>query len=171
MAILDDVKVALRIAATTNDFDTEIQDLIDAAIEDLKMAGVVADKAVDSDALIKRAIVTYCKSHFGYDNPDASRFWRSYESLKSHLVLAGDYNSYAIAFTVTDGADPIDDAYIYIDGVDVPLVTNSQGVATFRIYATGIDIDYTVSKTGYTTVNGSVYVDGQEAEAVVLNAT
>ena len=171
MAILDDVKVALRIAATTNNFDTEIQDLINAAIADLKMAGVVADKAVDSDALIKRAIVTYCKSHFGYDNPDASRFWQSYESLKSHLVLAGDYNSYAITFTVTDGADPIDDAYVYIDGVDVPLVTNSQGVATFRVYATGIDIDYTVSKTGYTTVNGSVYVDGQEAEAVTLSAT
>ena len=37
MAILDDVKVALRIAATTTDFDTEIQDLINAAIAGLKM--------------------------------------------------------------------------------------------------------------------------------------
>lgn len=170
MDILDDVKVALRIAAATASFDIEIQDLIDAAIEDLKIAGVATDKAVDSDALIKRAVVTYCKSHFGYDNPDASRFWRSYESLKSHLVLAGDYNSYAITFTVTDGVDLIDDAYIYIDGVDVPLVTNSQGVAIYRVYQSGVDVDYTVNKTGYKTVNGSVYVGGQEAEAVTLNA-
>ena len=96
MAILDDVKVALRIAATTTDFDTEIQDLINAAIEDLKMAGVATDKAVDTDPLIKRAITVYCKSHFGYDNPDASRFWRSYESLKMHLTLSADYNTEAV---------------------------------------------------------------------------
>lgn len=97
MAILDDVKVALRIAATTNDFDTEIQDLINAAIADLKMAGVVADKAVDSDALIKRAIVTYCKSHFGYDNPDAERFLESYLMLKRHLVLSVDYTEAVVS--------------------------------------------------------------------------
>lgn len=97
MAILDDVKVALRIAATTNDFDTEIQDLINAAIADLKMAGVVADKAVDSDALIKRAIVTYCKSHFGYDNPDAERFLESYLMLKRHLALSVDYTEAVVS--------------------------------------------------------------------------
>ena len=96
MAILDDVKVALRIAATTTDLDTEINDLISSAIADLKLAGVVADKAVDSDALIKRAITTYCKANFGYDNPDAERFWRSYESLKMHLTLSADYNTEAV---------------------------------------------------------------------------
>lgn len=89
--------MALRIAATTNDFDTEIQDLINAAIADLKMAGVVADKAVDSDALIKRAIVTYCKSHFGYDNPDAERFLESYLMLKRHLALSVDYTEAVVS--------------------------------------------------------------------------
>jgi len=96
MAILNDVKVALRVAATTTAFDGEINDLISAAIDDLKLAGVAADKAIETDALIKRAIVTYCKSHFGYDNPDASRFWRSYESLKMHLTLSADYNTEAV---------------------------------------------------------------------------
>jgi len=96
MAILNDVKVALRVAATTTAFDGEIQDLINAAIADLKLAGVVADKAVDTDTLIKRAITTYCKANFGYDNPDAERFWRSYESLKMHLTLSADYNTEAV---------------------------------------------------------------------------
>lgn len=96
MAVLDDVKVALRIAATTTDFDGEINDLISAAIDDLKLAGVAADKAIDTDPLIKRAITTYCKAYFGYDNPDASRFWRSYESLKMHLTLSADYNTEAV---------------------------------------------------------------------------
>lgn len=96
MAILADVKVALRIAATTADFDTEIQDLIDAAKADLKLAGVVADKAVDADPLIKRAIITYCKAYFGYDNPDADRLVESYLMLKKHLVLSVDYNTEAV---------------------------------------------------------------------------
>jgi len=96
MAILNDVKVALRVAATTTAFDGEIQDLFNAAIADLKLAGVVADKAVDTDTLIKRAITTYCKANFGYDNPDAERFWRSYESLKMHLTLSADYNTEAV---------------------------------------------------------------------------
>lgn len=97
MAILNDVKVALRIAATTTDFDTEIQDLIGAAIADLKLAGVVADKAVDTDPLIKRAIVTYCKAYFGYDNPDADRFIESYLLLKKHLVLSVDYTEAVVS--------------------------------------------------------------------------
>lgn len=91
MAILNDVKVALRVAATTTAFDGEVQDLINAAIADLKLAGVTTAKAVDTDPLIKRAIVTYCKANFGYDNPDAGRFWRSYESLKNHITLSADY--------------------------------------------------------------------------------
>jgi hypothetical protein len=96
MAILNDVKVALRVAATTTAFDGEIQDLINAAIADLKLAGVLDTKAVDTDPLIKRAIITYCKANFGYDNPDAGRFWRSYESLKMHLTLSADYNTEAV---------------------------------------------------------------------------
>ena len=96
MAILDDVKVALRIAATNTAFDGEVGDLIDAAKKDLELAGVVADKAVDTDPLIKRAIVTYCKAYFGYDNPDADRFIESYLMLKKHLVLSVDYNTEAV---------------------------------------------------------------------------
>lgn len=90
--MLNDVKLSLRII--NNHFDGEIQDLIDAARMDLKQSGVSHDKAnSDDDALIKRAITTYCKANFGYDNPDADRFAKSYEMLKQHLSLAGDYNA------------------------------------------------------------------------------
>lgn len=90
--MLNDVKVSLRI--TNNYFDNEIQDLIDAARLDLIQSGVSISKAnSDDDALIKRAITTYCKANFGYDNPDADRFTQSYKMLKIHLALAGDYNA------------------------------------------------------------------------------
>ena len=89
MAILDDVKVALRIAATNTAFDGEVDDLIDAAKNDLKLAGIT--EVNDTDALIKRAINTYCKAHYGYDNPDAERFLQSYLMLKMHLTLSTEY--------------------------------------------------------------------------------
>jgi uncharacterized phage protein (predicted DNA packaging) len=90
VAMLDDVKVALRVSHTA--LDGEISDLIAAARQDLILSGVSAAKANSStDALIKRAVTTYVKAHFGYDNPDADRLLMAYDRLKAHLTLAGDY--------------------------------------------------------------------------------
>lgn len=90
--MIEDVKQALRI--TVNAFDAEVQDLIEAARLDLIQSGISSAKANDdTDALIKRAIIVYCKSNFGYDNPDADRFYDSYVMLKQHLSLAADYRS------------------------------------------------------------------------------
>jgi uncharacterized phage protein (predicted DNA packaging) len=91
--MLADVKLALRV--TTNMFDGEIQDLIDAARLELVQSGISSEKAEDEtegiDPLIKRAITIYCKANFGFDNPDAERLQQSYEMIKQHLSLAGDY--------------------------------------------------------------------------------
>lgn len=172
MAILNDVKVALRIAATTTDFDGEINDLISAAIDDLKLAGVAADKAIDTDPLIKRAITTYCKAYFGYDNPDADRLVRAYDMLKTHLALSVDYMAYAVTFTVATAAGvKIAGATIEIEGMTVTLETNSQGVATLYTTARQSDVDYTVSKAGYADVTGSVYVDANKAVEVTMSAS
>lgn len=90
MAMLDDVKVALRI--THSALDSEINDLIAAARQDLILAGVLPAKANSStDALIKRAITTYVKGNFGFDNPDHDRLVMAYDKLKTHLTLSWDY--------------------------------------------------------------------------------
>lgn len=89
MALLDDVKQALRVSSAT--LNQEITDLIEAAKEDLQISNVDAETLTDADPLIKRAIITYCKAHFGYNNPDADRFMVAYESLKSHLSLSADH--------------------------------------------------------------------------------
>ena len=90
--MLDDVKTALRVSGTS--LDTEIQDLIEAAKADLQLSGVHPDKAKDDgDPLIRRAIVVYCKAHFGYDNPEAERFQQSYDMLKAHLTLSQEYTT------------------------------------------------------------------------------
>ena len=61
MNILQAAKLALRI--TTTAFDEQISDLIDAALLDLETAGVTY---VDpNDALVRQAVITYVRMHFG----------------------------------------------------------------------------------------------------------
>lgn len=93
MAILDDVKGALRIS--NNAYDIEITGLIDAAKADLKMAGVYFVE-IPLHALIQRAIILYVKSNFGFDNPDADRLNDSYIMLKQHLCLSVDFKEVVV---------------------------------------------------------------------------
>ena len=44
-------------------------------------------------ALIKRAIILYCKANFGLDNKDSEKYNKSYDLLKQHLALSGDYKN------------------------------------------------------------------------------
>jgi uncharacterized phage protein (predicted DNA packaging) len=89
--ILDEVKMALRI--TSDAFNTEISSIIEAAKSDLKLTGVSEIKTYDieKDSLVKRAVILYCKSQFGLDNPDSDKYQRAYDSLKIHLVLSQEY--------------------------------------------------------------------------------
>ena len=87
--MLEDVKDALR--ENGNDSDSEILDLIESAKLDLEISGV--NKIIDTDPLIKRAIILYCKTHFGYEDVNMSlRLQEAYISLKQHLSLSKDYN-------------------------------------------------------------------------------
>ncbi|MFB8328083.1 head-tail connector protein [Bacillus wiedmannii] len=88
--ILEVVKKALRVSH--NALDDEIDDLIEAARTDLKLSGVSGFKSNDdTDPLIKRAIIMYTKSNFTSDAKESERFQLSYNMLKNHLTLAGDY--------------------------------------------------------------------------------
>lgn len=90
MALIDDVKDALRISGS--DLNTEVTDLINAAQSDLKLSGILSSKAASTtDPLIRRAVVVYCKANFGWDNPEAERFQKSYDMIKQHLCLSQEY--------------------------------------------------------------------------------
>lgn len=87
--MIDKVKLALRI--TTNAFDEEIADLIEAALKDLGIAGVANDDI--TDPLIIRAVITYCKCHFG--EPDEyDRLKRSYDEQKAQMSMATGYTTW-----------------------------------------------------------------------------
>lgn len=88
--MIDVVKKAVRISH--NALDDELEDLIEASRYDLNLSGVSHLKANDdTDPLIKRAIITYVKANFISDAKEAERFLASYNMLKNHLTLAGDY--------------------------------------------------------------------------------
>jgi len=86
--MLNKVKLALRI--NNNAYDNEISDLISACKKELELAGIASSNIVDTDEMIIQAVIYYCKANFGYDNPDAERYIKSYESLKAFLCL--NYN-------------------------------------------------------------------------------
>ena len=89
---LDKVKMALRI--TTNAYDEELTDLIEAAKLDLGIAGVLLPSTIDE--ICDRAIITYCKMHFGLPE-DADRLKRSYDEQKAQLVTATGYTDWGDA--------------------------------------------------------------------------
>lgn len=89
--MLSKVKLALRI--TTEAFDSELTDLINAALLDLGIAGVNEFEATTTDALIIRAVITYCKVHFG--EPDEyDRLKASYDEQKAQLGMATGYTTW-----------------------------------------------------------------------------
>lgn len=76
---------------SVDDEDLSIMDLIEAARSDLMLSGVSQIKAnLDTDPLIKRAIILYCKANYKYD-PFTERYQMLYISLKQHLTMAHDY--------------------------------------------------------------------------------
>ena len=87
--MLEKVKLALRI--TTNAFDSELTDLIAAAQLDLGIAGVVVPAEID--AIVSRAIITYCKIHFG-EPDDYDRLKTSYDEQKAQLSMATGYTTW-----------------------------------------------------------------------------
>lgn len=88
MAILDNVKTALRIKNTA--YDAEITSFISACKIDLSIGGVKIIE--ETDALTEQAIKLYCKANFGYEE-NSEKFAQAYTSLKHAMALCGDYNT------------------------------------------------------------------------------
>ena len=118
VSLLEDVKVALRVEHDAT--DSEIEDLIAAAVFDIANKGIsvtwlgtdpmeptfgVAD--IDEEALptmAKRAIVAYAKANYGYDNDEAERLMKSYDSILCSLGNSRFNAVYETDEEVSDGA-------------------------------------------------------------------
>ena len=91
------VKLALRLK--TDAFNSEIEDLILACRIDLVQAGIF--NVSDDDALVRQAIVTYCKLNFGtpYEDSNMRKSYyanlkSTYDELKAQLGMATGYTEW-----------------------------------------------------------------------------
>lgn len=118
MSLLEDVKVTLRVGHDAT--DSEIADLIAAAMFDMANKGISITwlgtdpmnpaftyDDIDEDALpamAKRAIIAYAKANYGYDNSEAERLMRSYDSILCSLGNSRFNAVYETDEEVVDGA-------------------------------------------------------------------
>ena len=107
--MLKECRKALRI--TTEAYDSELCSLMKAAAKDLEIAGVIipgivaftttvttAGETINdisrlNDELVKRAIFTYVRAHFGSPD-DYERLKESYNTQKVQLMHADRYTNY-----------------------------------------------------------------------------
>lgn len=91
--LLTKAKTALRI--TTDAFDDEIEDIIQAGYLDLTTRGVIIEEAENGtiSALLVRALMTYVRYHFGEpQNPE--RLKASYDEQKGQLMSTTDFTDW-----------------------------------------------------------------------------
>lgn len=89
--MLEIVKNALRVQS--DELNAEILLLIEAAKQDLGIAGVVLPASLDE--ICKRAIITYCKANFGIPE-DYDRLKASYDEQKAQLSTATGYTEWGV---------------------------------------------------------------------------
>lgn len=90
--MLEKVKLALRVSTAA--FDSEIEDLIAAALADLGLAGVNGPE--NNDPLILRAVTTYCRVYFG-EPSDFEKMKAAYDEQKAQLQTATGYTNWGAA--------------------------------------------------------------------------
>ena len=100
MALLDDVKVALRVVTDDAGITGQINDLIEEAKLDLsKTANISAAAVASPDALVKGAIKCYCGSMWSDDPDEADRLKKCYDDYKAKLSMSSAYGDYEEAET------------------------------------------------------------------------
>lgn len=95
MALLDKVKAACRVAS--NAYDEELTDLIESGLADMGITDIKSEVLTDTDTdpLIRKAVITYCRMNFGYQDELAyNRLKASYDEQKSQLLMSGRYTDW-----------------------------------------------------------------------------
>ena len=88
------VKIKDNIRIQHHKLNEDIEDTIKAALLDLGICGVKTPKDYvdrDLDPLLLNAVKLYCKAEYTDDTGKAAEYLRRYESLKSCLMMAGEY--------------------------------------------------------------------------------
>ncbi len=86
MLSIKEARLAVRLSA--QEFDGELQSLMDAAVLDLSAAGLAEQ---EDDSLYNQALRMYLKGHFEPNAPEAAACRAIYKDLKEQMKLTGKY--------------------------------------------------------------------------------
>lgn len=86
--MLNAVKLAMGITVAV--YDAELQELIDAAFQDLSAFAGVTFNEENADALVRRAVISYCRANFRSPG-DYERIKAAYDEQKAQLQTATGY--------------------------------------------------------------------------------
>ena len=86
MSLLEDVKIVCRVSSSV--FDTELEALISAALADMERVGIrkslINEETINP--LVRVAVFSYVKAHFGYDVSERAEFDKSYRLAVTDLL-------------------------------------------------------------------------------------
>lgn len=86
MLTIKEARLAVRL--TSEDFDGELQDHLDAAVADLSRVGI---EEQEDDRLYDQALRMYLKGHFEPEAPGAADCRAIYHDLKEGMKLSDKY--------------------------------------------------------------------------------
>lgn len=93
MALLDTVKKAVG-RDYTNTFDADLRLLMNAALEDLRSAGVTDATEDTTSPKIQNAVCTYVKANFG-ETDEYDHLKAAYDEQKASLGMDSNHTDYA----------------------------------------------------------------------------
>ncbi len=173
-SLYDSVRDAVRVSSTM--YDSEVYDIIAAAIDDMLTKGVSPlwmGEDIDAlPALVKQAVVVYAKANFGFDmdNDEADRFQKSYDSIvctilnSSHNVVYEQMPLFGVAIVTsidnqTYTGQPVTPALELaypVAGVEVTLVEGTDYEVT---YERNVEVGWAIATaTGIFPFTGEVQV-------------
>lgn len=172
--LYDSVRDAVRVSSTK--YDSEVYDIIAAAIDDMLTKGVSPlwmGEDIDAlPALVKQAVVVYAKANFGFDmdNDEADRFQKAYDSIvctilnSSHNVVYEQMPLFGVAIVTsidnqTYTGQPVTPALELaypVAGVEVTLVEGTDYEVT---YERNVEVGWAIATaTGIFPFTGEVQV-------------
>lgn len=90
--ILTKEELRNSVGLTIEDFDAELQDIEMAAIQKLKLSGILASKITKEDKLITTTIISYVKANFRFTEESiATRYQQVFEENKNFMRSTAEY--------------------------------------------------------------------------------
>ena len=84
-------KIKLRLLITTDAFDSVLTSLMNAALLDLGIAGVVGEEVLITNDLVLTAVTTYVQMMFNAEPNEYDRLKKSYDEQKAQMSMATGY--------------------------------------------------------------------------------